>query len=455
MSRMINTLDRAQKAAQQRNWATLTACLRQLVPPESSPAHGHPTGTEPQAMPAPLPLDQSMRSQQGNPELTPVEDRHATHHHPAESDRGNGTGHGPSVGTPDLAELNHHTATITALALDLAMEGLIEGDFQSRWDLAKVIPKFGTAAIAPLLDLLNDTDLEWETRWFAARILGEIRHPAVLADLVTILQTHPEPELQAVATAALANYGDAAIAALTSALQQPETELMAVQALAQIGTPAVLPGLLTASQSDQVACREVAIAALSHLHDDAIAPRLLQATQDPAAPVRQAAMQGLSHRPDWLAQVDSLAALTDRLWDLNLKVCQAAALALGRLGRHHDGAAMAPVVATLERVLLSPQTPEPLQLSVVQALGWIETPAALTALTLAVSQVETPVQVAIATALGQVSPAQQAAASAQLCQLLAHGVIGRDPYIQIFRNPPRSTDVESIVAVQSLWTGWY
>jgi HEAT repeat protein len=40
--------------------------------------------------------------------------------------------------------------------LDLAMQVLYWGDFQARWEIAKLIPLFGQAAIAPLLAMLQD-----------------------------------------------------------------------------------------------------------------------------------------------------------------------------------------------------------------------------------------------------------------------------------------------------------
>jgi HEAT repeat protein len=40
--------------------------------------------------------------------------------------------------------------------LDLAMQVLYWGDFQARWEIAKLIPSFGQAAIAPLLAMLQD-----------------------------------------------------------------------------------------------------------------------------------------------------------------------------------------------------------------------------------------------------------------------------------------------------------
>jgi HEAT repeat protein len=71
--------------------------------------------------------------------------------------------------------------------------------------------------------------------------------------------------------------------------------------------------------------------------------------------------------------MELIPLLADRLWDLNLEVCQQAALALGRL--RQDGA-----IPMLVRSLRSPNTPIELQLEIIRALGWIGSQSALDAL---------------------------------------------------------------------------
>uniref|UniRef100_A0ACD5GQN0 HEAT repeat domain-containing protein n=1 Tax=Desertifilum tharense IPPAS B-1220 TaxID=1781255 RepID=A0ACD5GQN0_9CYAN len=81
----------------------------------------------------------------------------------------------------------------------------------------------------------------------------------------------------------------------------------------------------------------------------------MQALKHTAAPIRRAATIGLGLRSDLLAQLDLVSLLQERLWDFNFEVCQAATIALSRLGT--PAAAIA-----LARLLQSPQTPVPLQI---------------------------------------------------------------------------------------------
>lgn len=62
------------------------------------------------------------------------------------------------------------------------------GDFQQRWDIAKVLINLGTVVINPLIDILEEDDAEDELRWFAAKILGELQHPEAIMPLVELLK---------------------------------------------------------------------------------------------------------------------------------------------------------------------------------------------------------------------------------------------------------------------------
>ncbi|MGB0564134.1 MAG: HEAT repeat domain-containing protein, partial [Spirulinaceae cyanobacterium] len=49
-------------------------------------------------------------------------------------------------------------------ALDLALDVLIWGDFQDRWELVKVLPHLGEPAFAALEQLLLDEEIAFEIR---------------------------------------------------------------------------------------------------------------------------------------------------------------------------------------------------------------------------------------------------------------------------------------------------
>ncbi|HEY9298430.1 MAG TPA: HEAT repeat domain-containing protein, partial [Phormidium sp.] len=251
--------------------------------------------------------------------------------------------------------------------LNWALEILTWGDFQDRWDVAKIFPGLGKEAIAPLIAILEDEEAEEELRWFVARILGEFNDSAVILPLIDLLKSSGSEELSAMATTALANLGKSAINALTDLLTQEQGRLLAVRGLAHIRTKETITPLLSVVNDQQVEVRATAIEALGSFHDPLIFPVLLAALKDVAASVRKEAVIALGVRSDLKNQLNLVQVVKPLLWDFNIEVCQQAAIALGRLGT--DEAADA-----LFLLWQSSVTPLPLQLQGIRALGWVETP---------------------------------------------------------------------------------
>ncbi|MEG5140620.1 MULTISPECIES: HEAT repeat domain-containing protein [unclassified Microcoleus] len=254
-------------------------------------------------------------------------------------------------------------------AVSLAIAALELGDFQDRWEIAKVLPNLGNGAIAPLIALLEDEDADTEPRWFAARILGKFDRPEVIPALVKLIE-NSEEELSQIAAETLANFGTTAIESLATLLQQEDSRQFATAALAQIRRPEIIAPLLSVVKDSQVAVRVAAIEALSSFHDSRIPPILVGALTDVATSVRKEAVRALGVRAYLDAELDLVKLLKPLLWDIRLEVCQEAAIAIGRLKT--DAAA-----AALFELLRSPTTPVQLQIETVRALGWIETPASL------------------------------------------------------------------------------
>jgi len=254
-------------------------------------------------------------------------------------------------------------------AVSLAIQALELGDFQDRWEIAKVLPNLGNGAIAPLIAVLEDEDADTEPRWFAARILGKFDRPEVIAALVKLIENSDE-ELSQIAAETLANFGPTAVESLATLLQQEDSRQFATAALAQIRRPEIIAPLLSVVGDSQVAVRMAAIEALSSFHDSRIPPVLVGALTDVATAVRKEAVRALGVRAYLDAELDLVNLLKPLLWDIRLEVCQEAAIAIGRLKT--DAAA-----AALFELLRSPTTPVQLQIETVRALGWIETPATL------------------------------------------------------------------------------
>ncbi|MBD2499720.1 HEAT repeat domain-containing protein [Anabaena azotica] len=291
--------------------------------------------------------------------------------------------------------------------LELALSALEMGDFQQRWDIAKVLISLGNITINPLIEILQDEDAEDELRWFAARILGEFPHPDVINPLVGFLQTNQDEELKAIAASSLGQMGTVAIPQLTELLKDEQTRLLAVRSLAYIRSKETITPLLTVVQDSQVAVRTAALEALSSFHDERVAPVLLQALDDLAAPVRRAAIVGLSYRLELCTELDLIAKIKPHLYDFNIEVCCATAVALARMG---DDAAQ-----HLFTVLVSPHTPITLQLEIIRALSWLESLIGLEYLQQALNQLTSAtLWQEIITLLGRVQKPELKTAAAEI-----------------------------------------
>ncbi|MGF1524805.1 MAG: HEAT repeat domain-containing protein [Leptolyngbyaceae cyanobacterium] len=316
----------------------------------------------------------------------------------------------------DLVTTSSDAQAPTKLAstaqLDAALKLLLEGDFRSRWEATKQLPTLGKPTIAHLVLLLEDDDIDWEIRWFAARTLGNFTDPEALASLVRLLERTCEPELITIAAEGISRFGAEGITALVQLSKNPSHRVTAMQALAGIRHKAALPPLLAAAQDENAEVRSVALSALGHFRDPDVDAVLVETVQDPAASVRQEAITHLGLRAHLLATVDLVAILQPRLQDTHLEVAQATAIALGRLGT--DTA-----IATLAQALQSPSTPESLQTILVRALGWIEQTDALDAILAARLTAPLAVQLGIVEALPRFeAPLLKQRAAAALCDWL-------------------------------------
>jgi HEAT repeat protein len=253
--------------------------------------------------------------------------------------------------------------------LRLALQVLQAGDFQAQWEVAKLLPSFGKATIAPLIAVLQDDTAELEARWYAARILGEMNDVTAIQALVTQMQS-PADDLSEVVATALANLGPTGVEALTELLQDSTIRPLALKALTQIHQPVIIAPLLSVIKDVDPTSRVIALEALSAFDDPRLPDVFIQAVKDPVAPVRRAAIAGFGARADWVVERNLTPLLVDCLWDLNLGVCRQAALTLGKVG----GEAALP---GLKRALMAQSTPTDLHADILLALSWIGSPPAL------------------------------------------------------------------------------
>lgn len=249
--------------------------------------------------------------------------------------------------------------------LDLALQVLKVGDFEQRWEIAKLFRQLGKTAITPLIDILEDEETDLEIRWFALRILGQFKQPEVIIALVKILQNSSHEELASTAAQSLAEIGDGAVEALDSFLQQDNYELkfLAVNALSYIRRPQVIEPLLAIIQDPYPEIRAIAIETLGSFHHPRITSILLAALEDKSAQVRKEAVSALGFQAKYLPDLNLTHAIKPLLYDLNLEVCQRAINTLGRL-------ATPEAIEALFVLLQSPVTPLHLKIATVRSLAW-------------------------------------------------------------------------------------
>jgi HEAT repeat protein len=325
-----------------------------------------------------------------------------------------------SIAIDRLQHLSIDQIAHSEVVLDITLQVLTQGDFDQQWEIAKIIPKLGNIAIQPLLDLLNDTDIDLEDRWVVARILGEFDRPQVITALIELIQQQEDLELTEIATSALTKIGVPAISALTDLLATPDRHV-AISTLAQIRHSRTIEPLIHVIDDPDPQLRSLVVEALGSFHDPRIPPLLLTKLTDVSLTVRKAAVTALCLRSDLAAELDLSQQLRPLLFDLNLAVCQATALGLARLPDRSN-------VEVLTAVLLSPQTPTELQSSIILALGWIGTIPAIDSLMAAFSQVDPSLAPEIAIAIGKTEREQIYAS-----KILVNHLQGLDPSAAIIK----------------------
>ena len=284
-----------------------------------------------------------------------------------------------------LQEKSHLAGEARSQWLALALDALAEGDFQTRWEVTKLLPAFGTDVLPALVRFVREEEADEDLCWFAARALGRFSEPQAIAPLLDLLQSDRGEELQGIAAEALAEVGEAAIAPLARLLAQPDTppatRKFAVRALAALPHPDAIAPLVSAAREGSSTSRAIALAALASVPDERAVEPLLAAVRDGDGSIRLEAaiglgLWGLRQRENSGDERAAIAedTLVDRLGSLVedslLEVRLESAIALGRVG---SVAAAAVLAETLAR----PKTPQTLQVQLVRVLSWMELPEAI------------------------------------------------------------------------------
>jgi len=241
-------------------------------------------------------------------------------------------------------------------ALILALEW---GDFQVRWDVTNVLPRLGERAIEPLLEWLQEDDLDADVQWFGIRMLGRWAGEAGLTRLLEVLRSGT-PDLQAMALSVLIQQGNVILDRISPLLMTGDTRLLAVKILSGIRSRDTMNLLLTVVTDENPEIRNVALEALSSFQDERLGLVFVKALSDSVTSVRQTAAMAIGFCQA-LSAFDRTVHLVPLLWDVQISVSCAAASSLGRVN-HEDS------IAALQKALFSQPLPTPLGLELARSL---------------------------------------------------------------------------------------
>ena len=259
-------------------------------------------------------------------------------------------------------------------AFQWVWERFICGEFRERWEIAKFLPKFGERAIAPLTELIENPNADLDLRCEAVAILSQFQTPAAIFSLTNVLKTDTDTEIIEACAHGLSKQGKIAIPTLKEALNQPQTRLAAVEALAYLRQPETIDPLLTVVNDEDSQIRRIAIEALSSFRDTRIVEALIAALQDTDSRVRKESVIALGVRGNDYDPHAVAEALLPLLSDINWEVGSHCAIALGRIGTPN-------ALNALNHYLNESLTPDLLKKSIIQGLSYHETPQSLSVIT--------------------------------------------------------------------------
>ncbi|GIK67653.1 MAG: hypothetical protein BroJett018_54470 [Chloroflexota bacterium] len=223
-----------------------------------------------------------------------------------------------------IGDFSEFDPLITDLLITWLREIASESGTSIQFNPVPLLESIGTPAVDPLINALQDSDVQW----WAASALGRIGTPAV-DPLILALQDADSGVRRAVAEA-LGEIGNPrAVDPLILALQDADSGVRraAADALGQIGDPRAVDPLIKSLRDSHSGVRRAAAQALGKIGDPAVAP-LIIALQDTDSGVRQVTAQALGKIGDPRAVHPLITALHDS----GLSVRQEVVDALGRIG---------------------------------------------------------------------------------------------------------------------------
>jgi hypothetical protein len=283
-----------------------------------------------------------------------------------------------------------------SIPLELALKVLELGSFEEKWFISKVLVKHGEAVIPFLKKIILDENADTDSRGYGLKILSQIQHPEIILIVTDLLGKTQEEDLISIATETLVSQGKQSITFLSQLLTNPDSRLLATKALTQIPRKEVIPPLLSVVNDNDTTIRSISISALGNFDTPEIKIALIKALKDYASSVRKEAVIALGLRLKSTEDVDLINLLTPLLEDIDLSVAQQTAISLSRC--HHPI-----VIESLEKVLYSSYTPQPLKVTIIKAFAWIDTVESIECLGKAIYNFDTSITLPIINILGRVT----------------------------------------------------
>lgn len=283
-----------------------------------------------------------------------------------------------------------------SIPLEFALQVLELGSFEDKWIISKVLVNHGEAVIQPLKNIILDENADTDSRWYGLKILSQIQHPEIILIVTELLAKTQEEDLITIATETLVSQGKQSITFLSQLLTQSDYRLLATKALTQIPRQDVIQPLLSLVNDDDSTIRSIVISSLGNFDTPEIKIALINALKDYASSVRKEAVMALALKLKSTEDVELINLITPLLEDIDLSVAQQTAISLSRC--HHPIA-----IQSLEKVLSSPHTPQPLKITIVKALGWIGTFESIESLGKAIYSLDISITLPIINILGRLT----------------------------------------------------
>ena len=210
-----------------------------------------------------------------------------------------------------------------------------------------------TAAVAPLVGLLADT--EAEVRLAAVEALGAVGDPQAVDPVANVMRAGATSRdetavpIRIAAVRALGRLGPVSFPALSDALRDrhPKVREAAVEALGSIGGPQAVPALATALRDERSQLRQTAARALAAIGGPDARAMLLACLDHKDPATRAAVVDALAG----LGDAGSVGSLAGALGDREKAVRDRAVAALGKLGSSEAAEALLKAIEGPDRDL--------------------------------------------------------------------------------------------------------